>query len=835
MAAANRVRVSWLQLLTGLLALLASVGLAGLAAWPIYESPRLIVVAAGAAAIGIGAVMVAWMLGWRWWAAASLAFLGYVTAVVPLAIPSALSSPERILRGVGQGVTGIVLGWKQLLTISLPAGTYQGVLVPFFFSVLVGTLVAVGLMIHGKRWAPLAVVPMLLMVVFGAIFGRSTTAPATRLGPFTVPAPMHVLVGSAAVLLSVAWLIVRARMERAEALGAARSRTGTASLGSASSAHAIRRFLSGVALVVATAMGTLLLAPVADTWGPRQVPRDDIDPMVVIQRQPSPLASYREWFSADNYDAVLFTVSNAGAADRVRIATLDSYDGEVFFVDPRVEASRFSRQPQVQQPNLTITIGDGYRGVWVPLTTADGGAPQFGGPRAQDLSDAYYASSSLNAGVLASDSLASAQGAASASLRAGDTYRVASVASTPADSIMATSGGGALITEEDYPSLAAWVELQEVGRSGGDLIELVDRLRSRGYLSHAARQTEESATWVAALRTRASYSFLGSRPGHSAARIDELFTELIDQQRRAGERAGDAALVSAVGDDEQFATAAALLARYLGFDSRVVVGVRLGAGADDYGVPACSDTCTGANVTAWIEVRAPGSEWVTLDTTPQFETLPMLIQEGQTPPQNPTEPELVASDVIEPGNTTAETNSTTPNEEDVIEQTWLEKYLPVLIATVTIVVGSLFVLAPLLVFPLAKAARRRWRKRAAVPEVALVGAWHELIDTYVDLGLEVPVSLTRMETADVLGREVASEVADAVDRAVFAEHPPTRDLSNQAWALVDTERKAVAAQVPFGRRIKAAFTPNSLVRTLRTNSSTTTTTLRRKDRHDRPV
>src|SRR5690606_35767027 len=105
-------------------------------------------------------------------------------------------------------------------------------------------------------------------------------------------------------------------------------------------------------------------------------------------------------------------------------------------------------------------------------------------------------------------------------------------------------------------------------------------------------------------------------------------------------------------------------------------------------------------------------------------------------------------------------------EEDVIEQTWLEKYLPVLIATVTIVVGSLFVLAPLLVFPLAKAARRRWRKRAAVPEVALVGAWHELIDTYVDLGLEVPVSLTRMETADVLGREVASEVADAVDRAV---------------------------------------------------------------------
>ena len=830
--ASARTRISLKQLAWGLAALLASVALATVAAWPIYENPRVVWVAIGGAVIGVGSMLITWWFGWRWWVAVTIAVSGYVLAVVPLAIPSSLSSPGRMLQGVWQGVTAVVLGWKQLLTISLPAGTYQGVLVPFLITVVVTTFAATALFIHGKRWAPLAVGPMLLIVLFGAIFGNSATAPATRLGPFTVPAPTHVAVGTLAVIVTVGWLIVRARVERSEALGAARSRTGTASLGSASSAHALRRFLLAVALLVTTVGGTLLLAPVGDAWGPRDVARDEIDPLLVIQQQPSPLANYRNWFGGDNYDAVLFTVDNPGQADRVRIATLDAYDGEVYFVDPTRESSRFSRQPQVQEPTLTITIGEGYRGVWVPLTTAHGGAPQFVGQRAQTLSDAYYASTTLNAGVLASSST---NGDSRTTLQPGDTYRVASIASVPVDSIASQSGGAALISEEDYPALAAWVELQERGRSGGDLIELVERLRARGYLSHATSESADASAWVAALDSRTNYAFLGSRAGHSGARIDELFTALIDQQRRAGLGASDEALVAAVGDDEQFATAAALIAQFLGFESRVVVGVRIGGEAQDLGVAPCSETCTGGNVTAWVEVRAPGGDWVTLDTTPQFETTPMLIQEGQTPPQNPTEPDLVASDVIEPGTTTSESNSTAPLEDDVVEQTWLEQYLPVVIAVATIVLGSALVLAPLMVFPLAKRARRRWRKRAAEPEVAMVGAWHELMDTYVDLGLDVPVSLTRAETADVLGREVASAIADAVDRAVFAEHPPTRDLSNEAWALVDNERKAVAALVPLRRRVKATFTPQSLVRTLRTQSSTTTTTLRRKDRHDRPV
>ena len=43
-----------------------------------------------------------------------------------------------------------------------------------------------------------------------------------------------------------------------------------------------------------------------------------------------------------------------------------------------------------------------------------------------------------------------------------------------------------------------------------------------------------------------------------------------------------------VGDDEQFSVAVALIARYLGFDSRVVLGVRLVADPADPGIPICT-------------------------------------------------------------------------------------------------------------------------------------------------------------------------------------------------------------------------------------------------------
>jgi hypothetical protein len=270
----------------------------------------------------------------------------------------------------------------------------------------------------------------------------------------------------------------------------------------------------------------------------------------------------------------------------------------------------------------------------------------------------------------------------------------------------------------------------------------------------------------------------------------------------------------------------------LGFDSRVVVGVRLGEEGSDLGVPPCADVCTGANLTAWAEFRAPDGQWVALDSTPQFSEPPAIVQEGQTPPQNPTEPEQANSSVVEPP-AVANDATTTENETPPELSRWLDLYLPIVIAVLVTLAGLGIILAPLLVFPLAKRSRRRWRRRHRSVEVSLVGAWEELVDAYVDLGVDVPRGLTRAETADVLGRPVAATIAATVDRAVFSESAPSAQASDATWRLLEAERRAIAKEMPWRRRLRARFTPTSLRRAARAPARTQRPTLLRKDRRER--
>ena len=97
----------------------------------------------------------------------------------------------------------------------------------------------------------------------------------------------------------------------------------------------------------------------------------------------------------------------------------------------------------------------------------------------------------------------------------------------------------------------------------------------------------------------------------------------------------------------------------------------------------------------------------------------------------------------------------------------------------------------------------------------MVGAWDELLDTYTDLGMEIPRGLTRAELADVLERPAAATLAAIIDRAVFAEHPPGTEASAATWDILTAERHAVAAEAPLTRRARATITPASFLRTLR--------------------
>jgi hypothetical protein len=822
--------LSTAQLWWGVGAVVLSATIAGVAAWPIYESWRVALVVAAGVLIGAGSVLLGWFLRLRWGWTASIAVLGYLLAVVPVAVPSALGDPGRVVRGLIDGVLGVVLGWKQLLTVSLPAADYQAVLVPLLVVVAVGTLAATALVVYGARWAPFAVVPMLAMPLFGAAFGSDDSGADVVLGAVRIPAPLHVLLGVAAAAVCLVWLVGRARITRTRALRAARDRATTVRQGGESIAGILRRQLLAAALVIVALVGGVLVAPLASGLGTREVLREGVDPLLVLARQPSPLAAYRGWFAGDAYNAELFRIDGAVGLDRLRIATLDDYDGQTFRVSAGGgdagdgDAAHFTRVPRTagEEASATITIGAGYSGVWVPLGEATDAAPVFAGPRAEELADGYYADAALDAGVVVTD-------ADGGGLREGDSYRIPATATAPAGDFAATVGGESKLDEEAYPALAAWVDQQDVGRSGAELFELVERLRARGYLSHALRAGDDAADWIGALQSRADYEFAASRAGHSTSRVEELFTALVEQQRRAGDEAPEELLIAGLGDDEQFATATALLARYLGFESRVVVGVRLGDAGSDTGVEPCATVCTGANVTAWAEARAASGGWVVLDATPQFAEAPSTVSPSEEPPQNPTVPRDPAAEVLEPPAAESEDGSSS-EAVDTDEASWLDAVLPIVVTVAVSLLALVLLALPFLVFPIAKAARRRWR-RTAVSEVAMVGAWHELLDHYVDYRQRVPRGLTRTETADAVRHPSALALAELVDRAVFAEHAPDTADSAESWRLFDEERRRLATAAGFWGRVRAFLTPASLLQGAPAARRTTvhTTRQRRKD------
>ncbi|MGD9607411.1 MAG: DUF3488 domain-containing protein, partial [Leucobacter sp.] len=748
------------RLLGAILAVAVAICLGAIAAWPIYQSWWLLVPAGAALVLGCGLAAIAAKRHWSGLVALALLFGLFVLTVAPVAVPSSLAQlPLGPLRGIVDGLAAIVLGWKQLLTLTLPVGTYQTMMVPAYLVFLLSAFLAVWIAVRGGRFAALAAFPMLAPVAFGTVFGSSAVSAPLLLGPLTVAAPREVGLWVAAALLGVLWVAFAAGAERRAALRLGRAGSGVAARGGTT------RVLVGAATLVVAILATVLLTPVLDgaLGGAREVPRDRIDPELIVREQASPLAGYRVSKTDERIDTPILEVTSDGdLPGRMRIAVLDDYDGVDFHVGAG-EAGRFARFPsgdRVEDPTqVTVRIDEGYQGIWVPAAQL-GSPPSFSGPRAGELSDAFYVNRRTGAAI------AVPGGAGTTGLAEGDAYQ-AIMSAAPDGQLTGSAGSTQRSFDPDvFPELIDWIEAQDQPATGEGVTELIQRLRDRGYLSHSISDDEGRRLWLERLAERYGTRFESSAGGHSVARIEQLFAQLNTQQRLAGEEANPEMLVAAIGDDEQFAAAAAVVARAVGFDSRVVVGVRLGGDeAGVPGVPACEESCTGENLAAWVEVRGADGEWVPLDVTPQVETPPVSLEEGEQLPEFPTTPEERDAREVDPPIGLGEQNDQAeePGEDVVADWLW-----PVL-RTAGLSVSALALLAlPLLFLPFAKRRRSKKRRAQADPELRALGAWQEMVDRAADAGVAVPQGAGRSEIAEALGTAPARWAAEQVDRAVFS-------------------------------------------------------------------
>ena len=788
------------RVLAGSAFALVIVVVAAAAAWPIYRTSAFVLLVAVSVSVATVVAFAARAFAWSGWTVSGVLAGVVLVAGIPLAVPSRMGDAADLLRGLGEVAAGVVVGWKDLLTVELPVGSYRNLLVPALIVFLVGTCAVLLLSWRPGRRAYLAVPVALAMVSFGLFFGRDQVSAPWTVGPITLYAPVETAIGIGGLIATLLWLSWRTHDERTRALRRAADSSGVR-LARRASPTDRHRSLLGLAMVVGCALVAVVIVPFAAQGADRDVLRSGVGPQIDLSAQVSPLTEHRTMFDDARSGDVLFTITGEELPARVRLATLTDYDGEIFRTGEG--AGAFLRLPSAidagsgRTVEAHVDVSD-LRGVWMP-TLGRLHSVDFEGPRAAELADGFYYSADAAAGIQI----------AAGGLADGDAYVIHAVEPVvPALSSVSAPGAEAI---EDAPeSVRTWIERHLEGVDGAALDGLVALLRERGYLSHALTTPEtDTPQWVQALD---GYEFQPSASGHSLGRIDAMFTRLLEREDDP-RAAASGNYVAAVGDDEQFAVAVAVIARELGFPARVVVGARLVA--DDDRLAVCDDgTCRSADVTAWTEVLSSDGEWIPIDVTPQHTRSPSMEFTEQRDPEVVTEvrPDLV-DEVVPPA----------PEQQDALvddgdkagpglDLAWL---WPAARVTAVGLLILLLALGPFLAIAIAKALRRRARRDAAMPEARIAGGWEEFLDAATDAGHTLPRAATREEIATAVASPGARDLARGADRAVFAHgRGLTEEDARAYWDTVEAERRALVPKDALWRRVSAAVSLRSIIRPL---------------------
>lgn len=743
--------------LVNTLLLWLATALAAFALWPIYQDPRFIVMVAVTTVLGSVIAILGAVFRWKSWLVILLGFGVLLAAGVPLAVPDeAIAGFLPSLTGIRDLLAGVALGWKQLLTIALPVGDYQALLVPAFVMVLTGTIVALSVALRAK-WGELAVLPPVAMFIAGIAFG-----------PETVPWPAPAALGLLAVVLL--WLIWRRFRRRRESIRTLARATDAGPANEIDRGFGVRNLVAGGALLAVAAAASIGAATVLPPTGERDVLRTAIEQPFDPRDYPSPLSGLRRYLRDDRVNDTVFTVDGLPKNALIRIATLDSYDGVVYAVGSdkvdsasgsfvRIPAGVDQSASPGTQVRLDVTVGD-YQGVWLP-TVGLFESVAFAGDHAGRLRDAFYYND------------VSGTAAVIGGLASGDEYRLdAVVPSQPTQTQLARATPGSA----DVPRLGALPDelalaldgyVEGISDPGARLVAAVSGLKEEGYISHGLGEDEPP-----------------SRSGHAADRITELFTS-----------------PRMIGDAEQYSVAAALMARQLGFPARVVFGFRTDASGDRVAI-------RGDDVTAWIEVNTAEYGWVSVDPVPEERPIP------EEEPEDPTQVARPQSIVPPPpdrpdANQDQSTPDSEQDEPDALDPFLAGLFAALRVAGLVLAVAAVLT-APFLFIILAKIRRRRLRRTAPDALQRIRGGWEEFADTVVDHGYSPPAAATRSELASVVGTLPSRVLAAVADRAVFAPDEPQAVDADHVWSAVGELRAVLDGNTNRRGRIKALVSLRSL-------------------------
>jgi TgpA N-terminal domain/Transglutaminase-like superfamily len=739
-----------------------AIAIASIALWPIYRETSMIVMVVTATLLGSAIAILGAYFHWSAPIVLGATVIGFLAAGVPVAVPSeATGGLLPSAGGLIDLIAGVALGWKQLLTISLPVGEYQALLVPFFALTLVISVVSLTIALRARHGDVAVVGPGILFLT------------ATAFGSETAELPYVSSLGLLSLLLL--WIIWRRWYRRRIAITLLATATkegagGPIEVRADTRFVALRTLLAAV-VILGLAAGTSIAASTGlPPASARTVLRTTTSQPFEPRNYASPLSGFRTYWQTPKTDDVMFTVRGLPQGSRIRIATLDSYDGVVYTVGSAAvnpASGSFSRVPfELEQAGVSgtavkLTITDqSYSGVWLP-TVGQFKKISFSGSKSTTLRDDFFYNDTSGTAVDVD------------TLTAGDSYTLDAVvpAQHSLDQLKTANPGSATVPPlGTLPAELSSTLNGYVAKSttpGTKLVAMITALRTDGYVSHGVGKEP------------------ASRSGHALDRINELLT---------GTRM--------IGDGEQYAVTAALMARELGFPTRVVMGF----------VPETTGPGTteirGKDVAAWIEVNTSKYGWVTVDPNPPVRPIPVV------PPKDPNQvaqPETVVPPPAtllnpaepQPAPDTQQHATPPPNA-------FLVTLFAVLVSVGWTLLVILILLSPFLLTLIAKSRRRRLRRRAPTALAQIRGGWQEFEDSVLDHGLEPPRSATRSEVAHTVGGTRTAVLAAVADRATFGPGIPDEREADLVWRSVDELTAALDSGRTRWQRLRARLSLRSL-------------------------
>lgn len=281
-----------------------------------------------------------------------------------------------------------------------------------------------------------------------------------------------------------------------------------------------------------------------------------------------------------------------------------------------------------------------------------------------------------------------------------------------------------------------------------------------------------------------------------------------------------------IGYCQQFATAFALLSRYLGYPTRVAVGFLPGetdlASPDTYVV-------SGSDTHAWPEVLFQGYGWVPFEPTPRQDSsepaytleevasAPATISGAEAPTGTPGQRGRAQVQ----GNADPRTRNDKPIDQGGrgaggtgIDKRWQENFTR--IALVLAVLGLLFIA----VVPLLKKLRTK-RRYARAPDTR--GRAAAAFAEFQEEGAELSSPRGRAESASAYARRIAKDaqlprnaatrLASIYEAAEFAPEAVPAQQAEEARRLARQLKTALWSQAGWWPRIKRLWSPATLIPT----------------------